>query len=108
MAYTVSQRTQEIGVRMALGAHRPSVLLMVLREAFVLVLLGLAIGLGGAMLLGRALATVLEPMLFRVAPADTATLATVPIVLAVVALVASFVPARRATQVDPIQALRNP
>jgi putative ABC transport system permease protein len=106
MAYSVSQRTQEIGVRMALGARGTTVLLMVLRQALVLVAAGLAIGLVAAIVLGRLLATTLEPMLFQVTPADTATLAVVPIVLAGVGFLASWIPARRATRVDPIQALR--
>jgi putative ABC transport system permease protein len=107
MAYSVSQRTQEIGIRMALGAHRQSVLLMVLRQALTLTGVGLVIGLAGAIALGRSLASVLEPLLFQVDPSDLTTLATVPVVLATVALVAAMIPARRATQVDPIQALRN-
>jgi putative ABC transport system permease protein len=107
MAYSVSQRTQEIGIRMALGAHRGSVLMMVLRQALVLTGAGLVIGLAGAIALGRVLSSTLEPLLFQVQPSDVVTLATVPGVLIVVALVAALIPARRATQVDPIQALRT-
>jgi putative ABC transport system permease protein len=107
MAYSVSQRTQEIGIRMALGAHRHSVLMMVLRQALLLTGAGLVLGLAGAVALGRSLTTVLEPLLFQVEPSDAMTLATVPVVLAIVALVAAMIPARRATQVDPISALRN-
>jgi putative ABC transport system permease protein len=107
MAYTVSQRTQEIGIRMTLGAHAGSVLLMVLRQALTLTALGLVIGLAGAVLLGQVLTTVLEPMLFRVTPTDAATLAGVAVLLAGVALLAALIPARRATRVDPIQALRS-
>jgi putative ABC transport system permease protein len=107
MAYSVSQRTQEIGIRMALGAHRQSVLGMVLRQAFLLTFAGLLVGLAGAIVLGRVLATTLEPLLFQVEPADGTTLVTVPLVLVVVALVAAWIPARRATQVDPIRALRS-
>jgi putative ABC transport system permease protein len=108
MAYSVSQRTQEIGVRMALGAHRPSVLLMILRQSFVLIALGLAIGIAGAIALGRALSSTLEPMLFQVTPSDVTTFVVVPVILAIVGILASLIPARRATLVDPIQALRNP
>jgi putative ABC transport system permease protein len=107
MAYSVSQRTQEIGIRMALGAHRQTVLMMVLRQALVLTGAGLVLGLVGSIALGKSLSTVLEPLLFQVDPSDLTTLATVPIVLVIVALVAAMIPARRATQVDPIQALRN-
>jgi putative ABC transport system permease protein len=107
MSYAVSQRTQEIGIRMALGAGRGSVLAMVLGQATRLTLTGLAIGLAGALLLGRVLDTFLEPLLFNVEPVDVATLAIVPIVLAAAALAASWIPARRATRVDPIQALRS-
>jgi putative ABC transport system permease protein len=107
MAYSVSLRTQEIGIRMALGAHRQTVLMMVLRQALVLTGAGLVLGLLGSIALGKSLTTVLEPLLFQVDPSDLTTLATVPIVLVIVALVAAMIPARRATQVDPIQALRN-
>jgi putative ABC transport system permease protein len=106
MAYTVSQRTQEIGIRMTLGAHRGSVMRMVLGQAVVLTAVGLAIGLAGAVALGRIMTSVLEPMLFQVTPTDTATLAGVAVMLAVVAIVAAVIPARRATKIDPIQALR--
>jgi putative ABC transport system permease protein len=107
MAYSVSQRTQEIGIRMTLGADRGTVMGMVLRQAALLTGLGLAIGLAGAVVLGRVLTTVLEPMLFDVKPTDGATLTAVAVVLAVVALVAAVIPARRATRIDPIQALRE-
>jgi len=92
---------------MALGAHRGSVLMMVLRQALVLTGAGLVLGLAGAVALGRVLSSTLEPLLFQVQPADVVTLVTVPVVLVVVALVAALIPARRATQVDPIQALRT-
>ena len=107
MAYSVSQRTQEIGIRMALGAHRQSVLMMVLRQALVLTAAGLAIGIAGALALGRVMTSTLEPLLFQVEPTDLATLVTVSVVLVLVAVLAALIPARRATQVDPIQALRT-
>ncbi|HYN06373.1 MAG TPA: ADOP family duplicated permease [Vicinamibacterales bacterium] len=107
MAYSVSQRTQEIGIRMALGAHRQSVLLMVLRQALVLTGAGLVIGLASAIALGRVMTSILEPLLFQIEPADVTTLVAVPVILTVVAVLAALVPARRATQVDPIQALRS-
>jgi len=107
MAYSVSQRTQEIGIRMTLGANRGTVLRMVLGQAILLTAIGLVIGLAGAVALGRVLKSVLEPMLFEVKPTDITTLAGVAVILAVVALFAAVIPARRATRVDPIQALRS-
>lgn len=107
MAYTVSQRSQEIGIRMALGASSRSVLQIVVRQAFLLVGLGLAIGLAGVLALRKVLASALEPMFFQVSASDTATLAIVSGVLVAVGLVATLVPARRATRVDPIQTLRG-
>ena len=107
MAYSVSQRTQEIGIRMALGARRQAVLMMVLKQALVLTAAGLVIGVAGAIALGRVMTSTLEPLLFQVEPADLTTLVTVSVVLVVVALLAALIPARRATQVDPIQALRT-
>lgn len=107
MAYAVSQRTQEIGIRIALGARRSALMMMVLRQALWLTAIGLAIGLAGAVALGRALTSVLEPMLFQVKPVDAATLSGVSLVLAGVAIAAALVPARRATRIDPIQALRD-
>jgi ABC-type antimicrobial peptide transport system permease subunit len=101
MAYTVSQRTKEIGVRMALGASRGSVLGLVFRDGAPLVGLGLAIGLAGAFALSR----ILESMLFGVGARDLAVFAGVPSVLAVVALTAMLVPARRAARVDPVRTL---
>ena len=107
MAYSVSQRTQEIGIRMALGAHRQSVLMMVLRQALVLTGAGLVIGIAGALALGRLMTSTLEPLLFQVEPTDLTTLVAVSVVLVIVAVLAALIPARRATQVDPIQALRT-
>jgi putative ABC transport system permease protein len=107
MAYSVSQRTQEIGIRMTLGAQRGTVLMMVLRQALLLTGIGLAIGIAGVMALGRLLTSLLEPMLFEVTPADNATLGAVAVALALVSILASLIPAHRATEIDPIQALRS-
>jgi putative ABC transport system permease protein len=107
MAYAVSQRTQEIGIRMALGALPGSVLRLVVGHALTLTALGLCIGLAGAVLLARVLSHVLERMLFRVEPTDGVTLAIVPVVLTCVALAATMIPALRAMRVDPIEALRR-
>jgi predicted permease len=102
MAYSVARRTQEIGIRMALGAGRATVLWMVLRRSFVLVLTGIALGLSIAVGLTRYLTT----MLHGVTPTDPITFAAIPVVMAAVALFASVLPARRASSVDPATALR--
>ena len=103
MAYSVQQRTQEIGIRMALGADGPDVRAMVVRQGMALVVVGMAIGLGAAWFL----ATVLASFLFEVEPRDPVAFTTVSIVLALVALAAVLIPAFRASRVDPIQAIRN-
>jgi len=105
MAYVVSQRTHEIGIRMALGADRRSVLMMVVRQGMVLTLVGIAIGLTAAYVLTKYLES-LTSMLFGVKPRDPWTFAAIGVLLAVVALIACLVPARRATKVDPLRALR--
>src|SRR5262245_451086 len=102
LSYSVAQRTQEIGVRMALGATRDDVLRMVVRQAVALIAAGVAIGAG----LSLALGSVMRNLLFEVSPHDPLTLAGIGAVLALVGLVASIVPARRATRVDPLVALR--
>ena len=102
IAYSVTERTQEIGIRMALGAQRGAVLRMVMTQALVLAVTGIAVGGGGALLLTR----LMEGLLFEVTPADPLTFGVVSGILAAVALLASYVPGRRATQVDPVIALR--
>jgi ABC-type antimicrobial peptide transport system permease subunit len=102
ISYIVAQRTREFGVRMALGARAGDVSRMVLREASLLVLLGLATGLLAAGALTRLMAS----LLFGVAPFDPLTFGAVALLLAPVALLATWLPARRAAGVDPIQALR--
>ena len=103
LAFTVSQRTQEIGIRMALGAGRADVLWMVLRQGLGLVLLGLALGTGAAFFLSR----VMNGILYAVPPTDPLTFATVIGVLLLVAVIACLLPAQRATSVSPITALRS-
>ncbi len=103
MAYTVSQRTQEIGLRLALGAGRNRVALLILKEASLLALVGLGLGLGGALLVGRAMRTTL----YGVGSIDLSVLLAVALVLFLAALLASYLPARRAASIDPMQALRT-
>jgi putative ABC transport system permease protein len=103
MAYTVAQRTQEIGIRMALGAARADVLRLVLREVVGLTGLAIAAGVAGAFLASRSL----ESLLYGVRPADPATYAAVAALLFGVALLAASIPARRATRIDPTTALRQ-
>jgi ABC-type antimicrobial peptide transport system permease subunit len=102
-AHAVGQRTQEVGVRMALGAQRRDVLLLILRQHLAPAVLGVAIGLGGAL----ALARLLDTMVYGVTPTDPVTLAGMSALLLLVAVAACFVPAQRATRVDAVVALRN-
>jgi putative ABC transport system permease protein len=102
MAYTVAQRTHEIGVRLALGAQPLDVLRMVLRRGLLLAWVGLLLGLAGALAVGR----LLQSLLFKVSASDPLTLVAVAALLLLVAALASYGPARRATRVDPLVALR--
>jgi len=105
LAYSVSRRTHEIGIRMALGADRRKMLTMILKQGMALTVIGVALGLAGAYVLAKYLGT-LNGMLFGVQSRDPLTFAAMAALLTAVALVACFVPARRATKVDPMVALR--
>jgi putative ABC transport system permease protein len=103
IAYAVTQRTHEIGVRMALGAQRRHVVTLLLKEGLQMTIAGLAVGVLAAWMLRRTVAT----MLFGISPADAATFSAVPLMLLVVALLAAYLPARRAARIDPAVALRS-
>jgi ABC-type antimicrobial peptide transport system permease subunit len=102
MSYAVAQRTQEIGIRLALGAERGQVRNMVIAQGMSLALAGVAIGMLSALALSR----LLETLLYGVTPRDPLVFVVVPAVLIIVALVAVWLPALRATRIDPIDALR--
>jgi ABC-type antimicrobial peptide transport system permease subunit len=102
LAYFVTQHTNEIGVRIALGASRTNILALVLKKGMGLTLLGIAIGVAASFALTRLMSS----LLFGVKAADPLTFAAVPLLLALVALLACLIPARRATRVNPIVALR--
>jgi putative ABC transport system permease protein len=103
LAYAVVQRTREIGIRMALGAQRAQVLALVLGKGAILTAAGIALGLAGA----AAGTRLLQDLLFGVTPLDPTTFAAVSVLFGLVAMVACYVPARRATAVDPMVALRT-
>jgi putative ABC transport system permease protein len=103
MSYSFSQRTHEVGIRVALGAQRLDILRMALGEGMRVVAIGLATGLAGAAIATR----IFRSMLFEIAPADPITFLSVSAILAGVAFLACYLPAQRATRVDPLIALRE-
>ena len=103
LAYLVTQRTKEIGIRLALGGSGRSIFELVLREGLLLVGLGFLVGAAGALALRRSL----ESQLFGIQPDDPIVVGSVALLLAVVALIACAIPARRATQIDPMAALAD-
>ena len=103
VAYSVTERTHEIGVRLALGAQRRDVMAMIVAQGMVLTMIGTAVGVVSALLVTRMMSS----LLFGVSAADPVTFAAIPVLLAAVAFVACWVPARRATRVDPLVALRT-
>ena len=108
MSFSVSQRTQEFGIRIALGADARRIFRMVMTQGAWQLVIGLALGAGGAaLLLGVIVAAALKNILFKVNPLDSSIYLAVAGLLTLVAAVSCFVPARRATRVDPIQALRT-
>ncbi len=100
--YAVSQRTREVGIRMALGAHKGGLVWMFVRSALVLTGIGTVVGLGAAAALMRLMRT----LLFGISPLDPVTFTAVPVVLIAAAALASYLPARRTTAIDPVEALR--
>ena len=103
ISYSVSQRVQEIGVRLALGAERSDIYRIVVGQGLRLAALGVALGIGGALLLGRTL----QSLLYGVSPSDLWSYLPVTSALVAAALLACYVPARRAARVDPMAALRH-
>jgi len=106
VGYAVSRRTNEFGIRMALGAQRSDVRALVLRQTLLVILCGAAIGVGGALALVRLVSAAISGMLYGIKPTDVALFIAATVSLVAIALLAAFLPARRASRVDPMVALR--
>jgi ABC-type antimicrobial peptide transport system permease subunit len=104
IAYSVAQRTQEVGIRRALGAQQGDILRLVMVQGFVLAIAGISLGLGGAFAVTRVIGT----LLFQISATDPLTFAGVSVMFVAIALAATYIPARRATRIDPMTALRMP
>ncbi|HWS17566.1 MAG TPA: FtsX-like permease family protein, partial [Candidatus Elarobacter sp.] len=107
LAYTVAQRRQEMGIRLALGAEKADILRMVVGHGLKLTITGVAIGLAAALAMSWIMASMLSGLLYRISARDVTTFVLAPVVFLLISLVASYLPARRATQVDPNEALRG-
>jgi putative ABC transport system permease protein len=107
LAYTVAQRRQEMGIRLALGAEKADILRMVVGHGLRLTITGVAIGLAAALAMSWIMASMLSGLLYRISARDLTTFVLAPVAFLVISLVASYLPARRATQVDPNEALRG-
>jgi putative ABC transport system permease protein len=107
LAYSVAQRRQELGIRLALGAERSDLLRLVVRQGLTLTLAGVGVGLVFAFILGMVFRSRISSVLYKVSTYDMTTFAAASVIFALVALAASYLPARRATKVDPTEALRD-
>ncbi len=107
LAYTVAQRRQEISIRLALGAEKSDIVRLVVGHGLALALAGVGIGLVGALILSRVMSSFLAEILYKVGVRDLTTFALTPLLLLLIAVLASYLPARRAMKVDPNEALRN-
>jgi ABC-type antimicrobial peptide transport system permease subunit len=106
VAYSVSRRTNEFGIRLALGAQRGDIRRLVLRQTLAVILCGVAIGIGGALVVVRLLSSTINGMLYGIKSTDISLFVGATISLVAIALLAAFLPARRAMRVDPMEALR--
>jgi putative ABC transport system permease protein len=107
LAYSVAQRRQELGIRLALGAEKSDILRLVVQQGLTLTLIGVGIGLVGALALSWIMASMLSGLLYKISARDLTTFVLAPVVFMVIAILASYFPARRATKVDPNEALRS-
>jgi ABC-type antimicrobial peptide transport system permease subunit len=107
LAYSVAQRRQELGIRLALGAEKADILRMVVAYGLKLAVIGIAIGLSVSLALSWMMASTLAGLLYKISARDLTTFVLAPLTFLVISLVASYLPARRATEVDPNEALRG-